>query len=59
MIADNLSGIEGCAGLIGFGTIARAVAQAFQHVGAKVCFFDPAPVDAKLSIARCALCAIR
>ena len=50
MIADNLSGIEGLlVGLIGFGTIGRAVAQAFQHVGAKVCFFDPAPVDAKVA----------
>jgi phosphoglycerate dehydrogenase-like enzyme len=46
MIADNLSGIEGLqVGLIGFGAIGRAVARAFQHVGAKVCFFDPAPVD--------------
>jgi phosphoglycerate dehydrogenase-like enzyme len=47
MIADNLSGVEGLVvGLIGFGTIGRAVARAFQHMGAKVCFFDPAPVDA-------------
>jgi phosphoglycerate dehydrogenase-like enzyme len=50
MIADNLSGIEDLlVGLIGFGTIGRAVAQAFRHVGAKVCFFDPAPVDAALA----------
>lgn len=49
-IADNLSGIEGLlVGLIGFGTIGRAVARAFQHSGAKVCFFDPAPVDAELA----------
>jgi phosphoglycerate dehydrogenase-like enzyme len=50
MIADNLSGIEGLlVGLVGFGTIGRAVAQAFQGMGAKVCFFDPAPVDASLA----------
>ena len=50
MIADNLSGIDGLlVGLIGFGTIGRAVARAFQGVGAKVCFFDPAPVDVALA----------
>lgn len=50
MIADNLAGVDGLlVGLIGFGTIGRAVAQAFQHVGAKVCFFDPAPVDPALA----------
>ncbi len=50
MIADNLSGIDGLlVGLIGFGTIGRAVARAFQGMGAKVCFFDPAPVDVALA----------
>src|SRR5262245_26328978 len=50
MIADNLSGIEGLlVGLIGFGTIGRAVARALQGMGAKVCFFDPVPVDAALA----------
>ena len=50
MIADNLSSVEGLlVGLIGFGTIGRAVARAFQGMGAKLCFFDPAPVDAKLA----------
>lgn len=50
MVADNLAGIEGLqVGLIGFGTIGRAVAQAFVRMGAKVCFFDPTPVDAKLA----------
>jgi phosphoglycerate dehydrogenase-like enzyme len=50
MIADNLAGIEGLlVGLGGFGTIGRAVAQAFHRIGAKLCFFDPAPVDAKLA----------
>jgi phosphoglycerate dehydrogenase-like enzyme len=50
MVADNLAGIEGLqVGLIGFGAIGRAVAQAFVRMGAKVCFFDPTPVDAKLA----------
>ena len=50
MVADNLAGIEGLlVGLIGFGTIGRAVAQAFVRAGAKICFFDPAPGDAALA----------
>ena len=36
-------------GLVGFGTIGRAVARAFQGMGAKLCFYDPAPVDAALA----------
>ena len=48
MVADNLAGIEGLqVGLIGFGAIGRAVAQACVRLGAKVCFFDPATSDAK------------
>ena len=43
MVADNLAGIEGLqVGLIGFGTIGRAVAQAFIRMGANICTFDPA-----------------
>ncbi len=43
MVADNLAGIEGIhVGLVGFGTIGRAVAQAFIRMGAKICYFDPA-----------------
>jgi phosphoglycerate dehydrogenase-like enzyme len=50
MVADNLAGIEGLlVGLIGFGTIGRAVAQSFHRIGAKLCFFDPAPVNGKLA----------
>src|SRR5262245_18928529 len=42
MIADNLSGIDGLlVGLVGFGTIGRAVAQALRGIGAKLCFYDP------------------
>jgi phosphoglycerate dehydrogenase-like enzyme len=52
MVADNLAGIEGLqVGLIGFGTIGRAVGQAFVRMGAKICFFDATPVDAKLAAA--------
>jgi phosphoglycerate dehydrogenase-like enzyme len=52
MVADNLSGIEGLTvGLIGFGTIGRAVAQAFVRQGANICFFDPAPGDPALAAA--------
>jgi phosphoglycerate dehydrogenase-like enzyme len=48
MVADNLAGIEDLqVGVIGFGTIGRAVAQAFVRIGAKVGFFDPASADAK------------
>ena len=50
MIADNLRGIDGLlVGLIGFGTIGRAVARALHALGAKVCFYDPAPVDAAVA----------
>lgn len=50
MVADNLAGLEGLlVGLIGFGTIGRAVAQMFHGAGAKLCFFDPAPHDASLA----------
>src|SRR5882724_2413203 len=50
MVADNLAGIEGLTvGLIGFGTIGRAVAQAFYRMGAKLCFFDPAGGEATLA----------
>ncbi|MPZ39631.1 MAG: hypothetical protein GEU95_16545 [Rhizobiales bacterium] len=50
MIADNLAGLDGLlVGLIGFGTIGRAVARAFRHMGGAVCFFDPVPVDAAVA----------
>jgi phosphoglycerate dehydrogenase-like enzyme len=48
MVAANLAGIEGLrVGLVGFGTIGQAVAQAFLRMGAKVCFFDPATGDSR------------
>ncbi len=44
MVADNLAGLEGLTvGLVGFGTIGLAVAQAFHRTGCRVCYFDPAP----------------
>jgi phosphoglycerate dehydrogenase-like enzyme len=47
MISDNLAGIDGLLiGLIGFGTIGRAVAQAFHRMGCRICYFDPVPADA-------------
>jgi phosphoglycerate dehydrogenase-like enzyme len=50
MIADNLAGLEGqTVGLVGFGTIGRAVGQAFHRLGAKLCFFDPAGGDPLLA----------
>jgi len=46
MLADNLAGLEGLlVGVVGFGTIGTAVAQAFQRMGCRLCFYDPAPRD--------------
>ncbi len=46
MVADNLSGLEGLLiGVIGFGTIGRAVAQAFHRMGCRIAYFDPAAND--------------
>jgi len=48
MVADNLAGLDGLlAGLVGFGTIGMAVAQAFAALGCRVCYHDPAPRDGK------------
>ena len=47
MVADNLAGLDGLlVGLIGFGAIGMAVAQAFAALGCRVCYYDPAPRDA-------------
>jgi phosphoglycerate dehydrogenase-like enzyme len=46
MLEDNLSGLEGLlVGVIGLGTIGLAVAEAFQKLGCRLCYFDPAPPD--------------
>jgi len=47
LIADNVGGIEGLlAGIVGMGTIGRAVARAFANAGARIAYYDPAGVDA-------------
>jgi phosphoglycerate dehydrogenase-like enzyme len=52
MLADNLAGIDGLlVGLIGFGTIGLAVAQAFHRAGARICYHDPTPRDAQAAAA--------
>ena len=44
MIGDNLGGLDGLlVGVVGLGTIGLAVAEAFQHMGCRICFYDPAP----------------
>jgi phosphoglycerate dehydrogenase-like enzyme len=50
MLADNLSGLAGLlVGIVGFGTIGRAVAEAFHRFGCRICYFDPVPGDRKLA----------
>ena len=49
MVADNLAGLDGLlVGLIGFGAIGMAVGKAFAALGCRVCYYDPAPRDAKV-----------
>ncbi len=46
LVTDNLAGLDGLlVGLVGFGTIGRAVAQAFHRMGCRICYYDPAPSD--------------
>lgn len=46
MLEDSLSGLEGLlVGVIGLGTIGLAVAEAFQKLGCRLCYYDPAPRD--------------
>jgi phosphoglycerate dehydrogenase-like enzyme len=46
MLADNLPGLEDLlVGVVGFGMIGTAVAQAFQRMGCRIGFYDPAPRD--------------
>ena len=43
LIADNVGGLEGLTvGVVGFGTIGAAVAEAFQHAGCRLTYYDPA-----------------
>lgn len=46
MVADNLGGLEGrTVGVVGFGTIGRAVARAFHRMGCRICYHDSSAVD--------------
>lgn len=46
LMGDNLAGIEGLlVGIVGFGVIGLAVAQAFAKAGCRICYYDPAPAD--------------
>jgi len=50
MIADNLLGIEGLVvGVVGFGTIGAAVAQAFHRFGCRITYYDPALADRRVA----------
>jgi phosphoglycerate dehydrogenase-like enzyme len=50
LLTDNLSGLEGLfVGVVGFGTIGRAVAQAFHRMGCRIGYFDPVAVDGKIA----------
>jgi phosphoglycerate dehydrogenase-like enzyme len=41
MLANNLSGLDGLlVGVVGFGTIGRAVAQAFRNLGCRIGYLD-------------------
>jgi phosphoglycerate dehydrogenase-like enzyme len=52
MVADNLAGLEGLlVGVVGFGTIGAAVAEAFHKAGARICYHDPALRDSAPAIA--------
>ena len=45
MVADNLSGLDGITvGIMGFGVIGRATANAFHRAGCRICYYDPAPL---------------
>jgi phosphoglycerate dehydrogenase-like enzyme len=44
MLSDNLAGISDLlVGVVGLGIIGLAVAEAFRRMGARICYFDPAP----------------
>ena len=46
LLADNVGGLEGLTvGVIGFGVVGMAVAEAFHGHGCRIVFHDPAPID--------------
>jgi len=55
ILADNLAGLDGLlAGVVGLGSIGMAVAEAFNKMGCRICYFDPAPRDPAAADALCA-----
>jgi len=47
IVAENVRGLEGLlVGIVGMGTIGRAVARAFAAAGCRIAYFDPMSVDA-------------
>lgn len=46
MLQDNLPGLEGITvGIVGFGVIGVAVAEAFRRFGSEIVYYDPQPRD--------------
>jgi phosphoglycerate dehydrogenase-like enzyme len=44
MLQDNLAGLDGLlVGIVGFGVIGLAVAEAFYKMGCRIAYYDPAP----------------
>jgi phosphoglycerate dehydrogenase-like enzyme len=47
VVAENVRGLEGLlVGVVGMGTIGRAVARAFAMAGCRIAYYDPLAVDA-------------
>ena len=52
MVADNLAGLDGLlVGIVGFGVIGQAVAQAFHRIECRICFHDPVLRDSNAAAA--------
>jgi phosphoglycerate dehydrogenase-like enzyme len=44
LVSDNVGGLEGLlVGVVGMGTIGKAVARAFLRAGSRIAYYDPAP----------------
>jgi phosphoglycerate dehydrogenase-like enzyme len=47
LLTDNVGGLEGLTvGVVGFGVVGMAVAEAFHRQGCRIIYYDPAPADA-------------
>jgi phosphoglycerate dehydrogenase-like enzyme len=52
MVEDSLRGLRGLKiGIVGFGNIGQAVAQAFRQMGGEILYYDPATIDAQAAAA--------